>query len=160
MNRALPLAAAGTLVVAVTGAALSAVGARQLSHDQVTTDARESALTAARQIAVDIAQYDYRHIDADFTRVTKEATGSFLKDFSTQSAGVRDAIVAVKAVSVAQVASAGVVTASPAAAQVIVALNRTVTNSQAPKGANSAFGVQMFLVRVGGRWLASQVKPL
>ena len=73
---------------------------------------------------------------------------------------MRDAIVAVKATSTAQVASAGTVNVSLTSAQVIVALNRTVTNTQAPKGTNSAFGVQLFLVKRGGHWLASQVNPL
>jgi Mce-associated membrane protein len=160
MNRALTAAAAGALVVTSAGVALAAVGARQLSHQAALSDARTSALAAGRQIAVDIASYDYREIDKDFTRVSNEATGKFLTDFSTQSAGVRDAIVSLKAVSVAQVASAGAVNVSADSAQVIVALNRTVTNAQAPKGTNSAFGVQMLLVKRAGRWLATQVTPL
>ena len=161
MTRALPVAAAaGALVVTVAGGALAAVGAQHLSHEHHLDDVRSSALAAGRQIAVDVASYDYRHIDADFTRVSKEATGKFQSDFTTQSAGVRDAIVAAKAVSTAQVASAGVVNASSTTAQVVVALNRTVTNSQAPKGTQSALGVQLFLVRRGGRWLATDVKPL
>jgi Mce-associated membrane protein len=161
MNRARPVTAAvGALVVATAGLALAAVGARQLSHQQGVDDARSSALAAGRQIAVDVASYDYHRIDADFTRVSKEATGKFLSEFSTQSAGVREAIVAAKAVSTAQVASAGVVNASAASAQVVVALNRTVTNSQVPKGTQSALGVQLFLVKRGGRWLATEVNPL
>jgi Mce-associated membrane protein len=160
MNRAIPAVAAGALVVATAGAALAAVGARQLSHQAALAQARASALDAGRHIAIDIASYDYREIDRDFTRVSAEATGKFLSDFSTQSAGVRDAIVSVKAVSLAQVASAGVVNVSADSAQVIVALNRTVTNASAPKGTSSAFGVQMFLVKRHGRWLASQVNPL
>jgi Mce-associated membrane protein len=160
MNRALSAAAAGALVVATAGAALAAVGAHQLSDQARLADARTGALSAGRQIALDIASYDYRHIDRDFTRVSHEATGKFLTDFSTQSAGVRDAIVTLKAVSVAQIASAGAVNVSAGSAQVIVALNRTVTNAQAPKGTSNAFGVQMFLVKRGGRWLATQVNPL
>jgi len=160
MNRALPAAAAGALVVAMAGAALAAVGAHRLSHDAALAQARASALAAGRHIAVDLASYDYREIDRDFTRVSDEATGKFLSDFATQSAGVRDAIVSVKAVSQAQIASAGVVNVSANSAQVIVALNRTVTNASAPKGTSSAFGVQMFLVKRHGRWLASQVNPL
>jgi len=161
MNRALPVAAvAGALVVTAAGGVLAAVGAQHLSHQQSLDDARSSALAAGRQIAVDVATYDYRHIDADFTRVSDEATGKFQSDFTTQSAGVRDAIVAAKAVSTAQVASAGIVNATTSSAQVVVALNRTVTNSQAPKGTQSALGVQMFLVKRGGRWLATDVKPL
>jgi Mce-associated membrane protein len=161
MNRsATVVAATAAVVIGVTGGALGAAGTTRLSHQDALDSARSSALASAKQIAVDIAEYDYRHIDADFTRVTHEATGKFLKDFGTSANGVRDAIVAVKAVSTAQVASAGVVDVAPSSAQVVVALNRVVTNSQAPKGTTSAFGLQMFLVRKGNRWLASAVNPL
>jgi Mce-associated membrane protein len=161
MNRARPVAAAtGALVVVLAGAALAGFQSTRLSHQVSIADARESALAAARQIAVDIADYDYRTIDRDFTRVTSESTGKFLSDFSTQSAGVRDAIVAAKAASQAQVASAGVVTADPSSAQVVIALNRTVTNAQSPKGSQAAFGLQMVLVKHGNRWLAAEVNPL
>ena len=147
-------------VVAVCATAATAAGAVKLSDHNQTKALRSEVLASARQIAVDFAVYDYRHIDADFTRVSNEAAGKFLSDFSTQSAGVRDAIVTLKAVSVAQIASAGTVNVSSTSAQVIVALNRTVTNAQAPKGSSSAFGVQMFLVKRHGHWLASQVNPL
>ena len=161
MNHARTVAlATGALVVALAGASLAAVQTTRLSHEQSLAQARESALAAARQIAVDIADYDYRTIDKDFTRVTNESTGKFLSEFSTQSAGVRDAIVAAKAVSTAQVAAAGVVTAGPKAAQVDVALNRTVTNAAAPKGTQAAFGLQINLVKRDGRWIASEVTPL
>lgn len=161
MNRPVTVAAAtAATVVGVAGAALAGVGTSKLSHQDELAAARTSALAAAKQIAVDIAAYDYRQIDTDFTRVQKEATGKFLKDFGTSANGVRDAIVAVKAVSTAQVASAGLVDAGTSSAQVVVALNRVVTNTQAPKGTTSAFGLQMFLVRKGDHWLASQVNPL
>jgi Mce-associated membrane protein len=160
MNRALTAAAAGALVVVTAGAALAALGARQASDQQDLARVRVQALAAGRQIAIDLASYDYRTIDRDFTRVSNESTGKFQSDFSTQSAGVRDAIVAEKATSTAQIASAGTVNVSLTSAQVIVALNRTVTNSQAPKGTNSAFGVQLFLVKRGDHWLATQVNPL
>lgn len=161
MRSASPVAAAvGALVVAVAGAALAAAGAQRLDDSQHTAANRTSALAAGRQIAVDIAEYDYRHIDQDFSRVDAEATGTFKQQFGTSAAGVRDAIVTVKAVSTAQVASAGVVTAGSRSATVVVALNRTVVNAQSPKGTTSAFGLQITLQRKSGRWLASQVNPL
>jgi Mce-associated membrane protein len=161
MNHARPVVlAAGALVVALAGASLAAVQTTRLSHEQSLSQAQESALSAARQIGVDIADYDYRTIDKDFTRVTAESTGKFQSEFATQSAGVRDAIVAAKAVSTAQVAAAGVVTANAKTAQVDVALNRTVTNAAAPKGTQTAFGLQLTLVKRGGRWVASEVNPL
>lgn len=147
-------------VIAVAGAAGAAAGAVKLSHHDETSDIHSQVLSAARQIAVDFAVYDYRHIDADFTRVANESTGSFKSQFVSSSAGVRELIIKAKAVSKAEVAAEGLVGASSKHASVVVALDRTVTNTSAPKGQHDSFGLQIELVRVNGHWLASGVKPL
>jgi len=148
------------VAVAVAGSALAGVGARQLSHREDLTSLRQSALSAGRQIAVDFSAYDYRHLQQDFNRVVNESTGTFKNQYASQSAGVQDLIVKAKAVSTAQVASAGVVHADPGSATVLVAVNRKVTNTSVPNGQSDSFGLQIMLKRVDGRWLASQVKPL
>jgi Mce-associated membrane protein len=161
MNRALPVAAAAAaLVIAGTVGALAAVQAQHLSDANQLAAARDSALHQAQQIAVDIASYDYRHIDADFATVTNESTGAFKTEFVTQAASVRDAIVSGKAISVASVARAGIVDYTTGSAHVDVALNRIVTNASAPKGTQAAFGVEMTLVRIHDRWMVSAVTPL
>lgn len=152
--------AVGALLVAVTGAVLVALGARQVSDAQQRVGAGAAALGTARQIAVDFAAYDYRRISQDFQRVAAESTGAFRQQFLTQSAGVQGLIVKARAVSHAEVVSSGLVEAKRDAATVVLALNRTVTNTSVPKGQTDSFGLQMVLVRVHGRWLASQVKPL
>jgi Mce-associated membrane protein len=148
------------LVVALTGSALTAVGSGQLSHRDDSSSLRQQALAAARQIAVDFSAYDYRHLQQDFNRVLAESTGSFKSEFATQSAGVQDVIIKVQAVSTAEIASAGVVSAGHSGATVLVAVNRTVKNTSAPNGQSDSFGLQIILTRLKGRWLASQVKPL
>jgi Mce-associated membrane protein len=161
MNRGVSVAVAtAALVVTLAAGALAAVTASRLSHANATTESRQQALAAARQIAVDFAAYDYRQIDKDFARVAAQSTGSFRQQYVQQSAGVRDLIVQVKAVSTAQAVAAAVVNSSARAATVVVALNRTVANTKVPKGTTDAFGVQIGLVRRGDRWLASAVKPL
>jgi Mce-associated membrane protein len=154
------LVGVAALVIAITGASLAAASTRQLSHRDDLASMRQQALAAARQIAVDFSAYDYRHLQQDFNRVLSESTGSFKSQFATQSAGVQDVIVKVKAVSTAEVASAGVVSAGPRGATVLVAVNRTVTNTSAPHGQSDSFGLQIVLTHLHGRWLASLVKPL
>ena len=148
------------LVVALAAGALAAVGSTKLSRGDSLDEARTQALSAARQIAVDFSAYNYQHIDQDFARVAAESTGAFRDDYLKQSAGVKGVIIQVKAVSTAEVAGAAVVEASSTVATVILALNRTVTNTKVPKGQHDSFGLEMGLVNKGGHWLATQVKPL
>ena len=158
--RGAPRAVVALAVIAIAGAATAGAGALKLSHHDDTADLHSQVLSAARQIAVDFAVYDYRHIDTDFNRVANESTGSFKSQFVSSSAGVRELIIKAKAVSKAEIAAEGLVDATPKRASVVVALDRTVTNTSAPKGQHDSFGLQIDLVRVNGHWLASGVKPL
>jgi Mce-associated membrane protein len=148
------------LVLCTAAAALAAVAAKQVSDREAKGSVREQALSAGRQIAVDFAAYDYRHLQQDFGRVVHESTGSFKSQYASQSAGVQDLIVKAKAVSTAEIASAGVVDAGPRSATVVVAVNRTISNTSVPNGQKDSFGLEIQLRLVGARWLASQVKPL
>jgi Mce-associated membrane protein len=159
-TRASVLVGTGALVFCTAAAALAGVAANQLSGREHTASLRQQALAAGRQVAIDFAAYDYRHLQADFKRVVSESTGSFKSQYASQSAGVQDLIIKAKAVSTAEIASAGVVDSGPKAATVLIALNRTVTNSSVPNGQKDSFGVQIELRHIGGHWLASQVKPL
>ena len=150
----------GALVLGTAGAALAAFAAHQVSDRSGSESLREQALSAGRQIAVDFSAYDYRHLHQDFSQVVSEATGSFKSQFATSSAGVQDLIVKAKAVSTAEIASAGVVDAGPRSATVVVAVNRTISNTGVPKGQKDSFGLRITLRRIDGRWLASDVKPL
>lgn len=151
---------AAALVLCTGAATLTAVATTQVSDRQDSASLRQQALAAGRQIAVDFAAYDYRHLDADFKRVANESTGTFKKQFTSSFAGLQDLFTKAKAVSTAEVASAGVSDAGPLTATVVIAINRTITNTSVPKGQKDSLGVQLTLRRVGGRWLASDLKPL
>lgn len=152
--------ATGALVAAVLAAGLAALGVRQVSRSEDGAGARADALGAARQIAIDFAAYDYRHLDQDFQRVAGESVGSFRKKYLSSSAGVQDLIVKAKSVSTAEVASAGVVEADGTSATVVLAVNRTVKNTSVPNGQTDSFGLQIVLLHRNGHWLASEVTPL
>jgi Mce-associated membrane protein len=164
MNRAAAVTAGVTAaVLAVGGGAVATVQTHRLSDRaalSATVSRQNEALAAGRQIAVDFLAYDYRHIDADFTRVVGESVGKLSKDFATQSASVRDLIVKAKAISTASVASAAVVSVSANGARLLVSLDRTIVNTSAPKGQSNAVDLQLDLVRRHGRWLASAVTPV
>jgi Mce-associated membrane protein len=165
-RRFLVVALATTL--AIVGGALSAVATVHLSAIRTDTsgryespaELRTTLMVAAQKIAVDFAAYDYRHIDEDFKRVLDESVGKFHQQFLTDSTGVRAQIVQVKAVATATVAAEGVVDASPTQATVILAVNRTIRNTQAPSGQESSFGVELTMIKQHDQWFASQVTLL
>ena len=159
-RRHLPLLSAVALVIAVAAAVLAALTARQMSDAEHDSSVRTGALAAARQIAVDFAAYDYRHIAEDFKRVADSSTGEFHENYLTQSAGAHDLIVKARSVSTAEVASAGLVSASERRATVVVALNRTIDNRSLDQPQNDSFGLEITLLFQRGRWLASEVNPL
>lgn len=151
---------AGALVLCTGAAAMTAVAATQVSDREEASSLRQQALSAGRQIAVDFAAYDYRHLDADLKRVSSESTGTFKKQFISSFTGLQDVFAKAQAVATAEVASAGVVDAGPRRATVVVAIDRTITNTSVPKGQKDSLAVQLTLVHTDGRWLASDLKPL
>jgi Mce-associated membrane protein len=148
------------VLIAVAGAVLAALTALQMSDAKHESSVRDGALAAGRQIAVDFAAYDYRHIAEDFKRVADESTGKFHENYLSQSAQAHDLIVKAKSVSTAEVASAGLVSANEDRATVVVALNRTIDNVSTKQPTNDSFGLEIVLLVQRGRWLASEVNPV
>jgi Mce-associated membrane protein len=144
-------------LLCVLGGVGSAVAVRDLSRTQSVDNAHDDALAAARQIAVDLTAYDYRHVAADFKRVEDESIGTFHAQFLTQSTGVAPLIVKAKAVSNAEVAGAGLTSVAGDRATAVLALNRTVKNTGNSAGRTDSFAMRMQLQLVRGRWLASAV---
>lgn len=123
-------------------------------------DQRGSALAAARQAAVNFTSYDYRHLDQDYQRVRDEATGAFRTDFDKQSKVLAQLIQQSKAVAKGQVVDAALVTAGSGAATVLVAVDDTITNTQAPKGVVKHYRLRIDLKKVGGSWRVADVQPV
>ena len=156
------VAVAAAALVAVLVASLAAVAASRASHRTAVHTAGENALDAATNAVATVLSYDYRHLDQDFRTAEAQLTPRFRKQYiATTAKGVQPLADKYKAVSTAQVTSAGLVTAdSPDRVTVLVFVAQTVTNSQltAPRLDRSRINVTM--VRSGGRWLIDALSPV
>lgn len=146
--------------VLVAAAAVLAIYSQRQSTLSATAALRGSALAAARQEAVNFTSYDYRHLSADFAQVTRNATGSFRKEFQTESGSLAQLIGQSHAVAVGHALDAALVSCTSTRATAIVALDDSVTNTAAPKGVVRHYRLQIVLNRVKGRWLVSNVQPV
>jgi Mce-associated membrane protein len=147
-------------VVVIAAAVVFAVFLSKASSRDSVTSQRESALASARQAAVNFTSYDYRHLDADYKRVRDGATGAFKADFDKQSKVLAQVIQQSKAVATGQVVDAAIVSAGSSDATVLVAVDDTITNTQAPKGVVKHYRLRIDLKKIGGQWLVANVQPV
>jgi Mce-associated membrane protein len=155
-----PRTAVVTLVIAVLAAGVI-VSQWQLSDQRDLASARDSATTAARAYAIDVASYDYQHLNRDFAAVEQESTPAFRKTFVQSSASLAKVLGQYKAVARGSVVASGVTSATTSKAVVVLFVNQTVTNTAQTNGStpdNSR--IQMTLVRPGSKWLISDLKLL
>lgn len=149
------------LVVALLGAlAAAGVFGRQWYGQRQLDTARQQALAAARQETVDFVSISAATVDADLKRIADGATGDFRDEFTRDTAQVRAAVVENKVQSKGTVLRAAVVSSGARAAVVLVALDATVKNTNAPDGRLSHYRIQVSLTRDAGsgRWLVSQLQ--
>ena len=130
-------------------------------YDQRQLDtARQQALAAARQETVDFVSISAATIDQDLKRIADGATGQFHDEFTQDMSQVRAAVVDNKVQSKGTVLRAAVVSSNAHTAVVLVALDATVKNTNAPDGRLSHYRIQVSLTRDAGsgRWLVSQLQ--
>jgi Mce-associated membrane protein len=124
-------------------------------------DARQAALQAARQQAVNLTTISYQTADADLGRIISAATGTLKTQFEAQRAQFPDVLKRDKSVSVGTVLAAGVASQSKGTVEALVAVDAAVSNDQTAKAGGRPlvkhYRMDMKLVLVGGRWLVSQV---
>lgn len=159
-TRARVAVAALLVVVLVALAALATVAARVRGDARVEA-ARDEAVAAAQEHAVDILSYDYRHLDADFATARKALTGSFARDYrATTTKVVRPGAVQYQAVVKAEVAASSVVSASRDRVVVLLFVNQTTTSTRLSGPKVDLNRVRFTLDRVSGTWLVSNVEAL
>jgi Mce-associated membrane protein len=123
-------------------------------------DARSQALAAARQACVNFVSISASTVDADLKRIADGATGQFKDEFTRDTAQVKAAVVQNKVESRGTVLRAGTVSADRRSAVVLVAVDATVKNTNAPDGRLSHYRIQVNMARdnASGRWLVSQLQ--
>lgn len=121
-------------------------------------DARQSALTYARQTAINLTSLDYQTLGADIEQVLDGATGAFADDFQARSDNLRDVLTTNEVVSQGQVLEAALVRADERNATAIVVVDATVRNTQNPEGGVTTYRMKLELERQGDRWLTSTLE--
>jgi Mce-associated membrane protein len=122
-------------------------------------DARQAALQAARQQAVNLTTISYTTADRDLARIVAAATGTLKTQFEAQRTQFPAVLQRDKSVSVGTVLAAGVASQRGSTIEALVAVDASVSNTQSTKSGPLVkhYRMDMKLLRIGGRWLVSQV---
>lgn len=120
--------------------------ARQLAQ------ANASALAVGRQLAVNFATIDYRHVDQDTALVRSGATGPFLTSYASSLAQLKKVLVANRSVSTVERAEAGLVSGDLDSARVIVGIVAPTSNTAIPQGEKKTYRIRLDLQRAGDSW--------
>jgi Mce-associated membrane protein len=154
----LPITLAGCLVVALL--ACAALGYRAHAASQLD-GARSAGLEAARSAAPVFMAYDHHHLDRDFARAKKLLTGEFQKEYAdTTTHVVKPSATKTRAVVVAEVRAASVVSATPDRVVALLFVNQTTTSNRAREPRTDLSRVVMTVDRTNGRWLVSKLDAL
>jgi Mce-associated membrane protein len=157
--------AAGVVVICLVLSVFAVVrlvqGVGPSSADKADASARAAALAAANQVGVDFTTLDYKTLTQDFNNLAALCTPTYRKSLLTQTPGTAELIVKAKGRSTGTVVSRAVQNMTPSTnptkADVILAVNDTITNVKNPKGQVSFFRLDVSLQLVKGKWLASAV---
>ncbi|MDT7539951.1 MAG: Mce-associated rane protein [Actinomycetota bacterium] len=137
--------------------ASAAAGYLLLTRDR-TESARQDALAAARQYAVDLTTYDFATVDADFQRFARHGTKAFRASYAATIAASEPAIVKAQTRSLGTVVGAGLESYSHDRASVLVAVDQELHSATKPGATVDRSRIRMTLVRSGDGWLVSAVK--
>jgi Mce-associated membrane protein len=149
----------GWLAYRLVDAHTSAQADKRQYEQLNAADARNQAvLSAARQAAVTLLTYDYRHLDKDFAAVIGGSTGGFKKDFASHQSTAKTLFTQGKAIASGQVLDAAVASSTPTSATVLAVLDQSVKNVSVPNGTVKHYRMQLKLTKVGSAWLVSDVE--
>jgi Mce-associated membrane protein len=142
------------LVVAVALLALTQVSS---NSERSAAVSGTSAIAAAKIYAVDLATYNYKHLNQNFGKVLGESTPMFKQSFNQTSKNLKTLLVRYHASATAKVVAAGIVSATSSRAVALVDLNQTVVNNVQKGKPTTGSRVEITLLRSGGRWLIDEV---
>ncbi|MCW2598787.1 MAG: hypothetical protein JWM02_616 [Frankiales bacterium] len=120
-----------------------------------------AALDAARSAARLVFSYDYRHLDKDFKAGRATTTGQFQGEYDKTTARlVTDVAPRYKAVVLAAVSEASVVSATQNQVVTLVFLNQQSSSSLMSNPKITQSRLEMTMVRRGGKWLVGKIQAL
>jgi Mce-associated membrane protein len=128
--------------------------------DRTLAQAHQQALAAAKQTTVNFVSVSAASVDKDLQRITAGSTGDFRDEFTRGQAQVRAAIMANNVESHGTVLRAALLSGGRRSAVVLIAMDATVRNTNAPDGRVSHYRMQVSVARDAktSRWLVSNLQ--
>ncbi|WP_345419474.1 hypothetical protein [Pseudonocardia xishanensis] len=139
------------LAAAITAGVFWANGSAEAS-------ARENALSAARQTAVNLTSIDFGHAEEDVRRVLDGSTGDFGGLFTQNLDSYVGVVKEGEVVTAGEVTEAGIEKFDGDTASAVVAVKTTVKNKTVPQGEQRFYRLVEQLEHQDGRWLVSRVE--
>jgi Mce-associated membrane protein len=150
---ALPLLLAASLAVS------GFLGWKQWQEHQIK-QAGQQAQQAAIAYAQVLTSIDSNKVDENFRQVLDGATGEFKDMYTQSSVQLRQLLIDNKATAHGVVVDSAVQSESTNKVVVLVFIDQTVTNMQAPDPRIDRSRIKMTMEKVDGRWRASKVQLL
>ena len=148
----------GVLLVALVAAIVVLVRSAPAVDEELTADQREVA-AAARTEALAFLTVDHRNMDPLVDAVLAGATGEFKEQYADQRARLVREAKRTAAISTGEVVALGVGDMDADSATVLVAANSDVSNRRTGDEPQTRYyRLRLDLVRVGDRWLTSNVQ--
>ena len=135
------------------------LGWKQWQEHQIK-QAGEQAQQAAINYAQVLTSIDSNNVDQNFRQVLDGATGEFKDMYTQSSVQLRQLLIDNKATAHGVVVDSAIQSESTNKVVVLVFIDQTVTNTQAPDPRIDRSRIKMTMEKVDGRWRASKVQLL
>jgi Mce-associated membrane protein len=145
-------AGAAALLLLLAGALLLGLQLRSAAQEQA---ARDAALSAARQSALNLTSIDQQDFEDDVAAVLDGATGEFRSDFAARADDLERLLTENDVVAEGQVLESALVRSDRQSATALVVVDSTVRNAATPDGRVNSYRMRLELEKVGDRWLTS-----
>ncbi|MGN6721858.1 MAG: hypothetical protein ACTHJM_04525 [Marmoricola sp.] len=148
--------AVGSILVATVLAACGG-SAKPATVDSGYTPSMQAALKAANRIAVDLTTFDYRTLDAFYSKMKAQGTAYFNQNLQANRAQTTAYDQRLKVVSTGSViASAAKPASADGSVTVLLFVDERLRSSGAKVGLLEQVRVQMVMKNVNGAWLVDQ----
>lgn len=138
--------------------AATAVLAFQVRDHNQLEQARDGALRAARQSAINLTTISADNFDEATRRVLDGATSDFKDEFAANSKNLKAVLTDNKVKASGEVLDAGLARSDRTTATALVVVNATVANVEVPEGRVNTYRMQLEVEKIGSRWLTSSLK--
>ncbi len=145
-------------LLVVGGAVVAVAGGLRAYQQSLDTQARNAALSAAKTTVSNFMSVSAKSVDRDLKRTLDGSTGDFRREYQNGMKQTRSAVVENKVSARAQVLWAGVTTSKRKSATVLVAMDATVRNTNAPDGRKAHYRVRVVMSEQSHHWLVSKLE--